>query len=327
MEQYYFGNMQLIPRFKGWVSQYYAGTKLAFSEYSWGQHGTLYGALAEADILGIFGQQGVDFANMWDAPASTDPAAYAFRLYRNYDGQGSGFGETSVSAASSDVSQVTVYASQRASDGALILIVINKTANALTPTVSLKDFNAQTAAELFTYSNANLQKIVQEPVVAVANGVLTVPAPAQSASVVVIPQVAGMLSRAGWKATAGSTAGGTYAGAGQQPGQALDGNTNTRWSTGKSQANGEWFQVDMGTTQSFSGLTLDAGASTNDYPRGYQVFVSSNGTNWGTAIANGQGTSALLHIQFPRQSARYIKIAQTDSTSWWWSIAELNVIP
>ncbi len=326
VEQYYFGNMQLIPRFKGWINQYYPGTKMAFSEYSWGQHGTLYGALAEADILGIFGQQGLDFANMWDPPKSTDPTAYAFRLYRNYDGQGGSFGETSVSASSNDVSQVTVYGSQRASDGALTLVVINKTANALTPTVSLKNFNAQPSAKLFTYSSANLQGIAQQPNVTVSNGTVNVPAPAQSASVVVIPQATGPLSRVGWKATASSTAGGTYSGANQQPGQALDGNANTRWSAGASQKSGQWFQVDMGAAQSFSGLTLNSAGSTNDYPHGYQVFASNDGINWGAAVASGQGTNALLNIQFARQNARYIKIVQTGSASWWWSIAELNVI-
>jgi len=30
-------------------------------------------------------------------------------------------------------------------------------------------------------------------------------------------------------------------------------------------------------------------------------------------------------VQFPPQSARYLKIVQTGSASNWWSLAELNV--
>jgi beta-glucosidase len=89
-----------------------------------------------------------------------------------------------------------------------------------------------------------------------------------------------------------------------------------------------WFEVDMGSQQRFSSLSVDAGPSANDYPRGYQVFVSNDDQNWGDAIASGKGTSALVSIPFPTQSARYFKIVQTGSDpKWWWSIAELNALP
>ena len=107
--------------------------------------------------------------------------------------------------------------------------------------------------------------------------------------------------------------------------QAIDGNSNTRWSTGTSQANGQYFQIDLGSSQSFSKLVLDATNSPNDYPAGYAVYVSNDGQNWGSAIASGSGSSAVTTITFPTQSARYIKIVQTGSTGWWWSIAEFNV--
>jgi len=76
--------MQLIPRFRGWIAQYYPGTKISFSEYSIdsGNKSIVY-ALAEMDVLGIFGREQVDLANMWSAPAPTDPIAYSFRMYRN----------------------------------------------------------------------------------------------------------------------------------------------------------------------------------------------------------------------------------------------------
>ena len=321
VEQYYLGNMQLIPRFKSWIQQYYPGTKLAFSEYSWGAGTTLIGALAEADILGIFGREQVDFADMWNPPQPTDPIAYSFRLYRDYDGAGSQYGDTWVAAASSDQSQLAIYGAQRTSDGALTLVVINKTAGALTTSIQLSNFNPVASASFYTYSAANLQQIVAQPSLPVANSAVSATFPAQSASVIVIPQSHAPLSRSAWHATASITTCGA-------PASTLDGNPKSRWSTCQAQTPGMWFEVDMGSPQSFSSLSVDAGPSTNDYPRGYQVFVSNDGQNWGNVIASGKGTAALVSIPFPTQSARYFKVVQTGTDpKWWWSIAELNALP
>ena len=59
-------------------------------------------ALTEADVLGIYGRQALDFANFWTVPQPTDAVAYSFRLYRNYDGAGGEFGDTSVNSTSTD---------------------------------------------------------------------------------------------------------------------------------------------------------------------------------------------------------------------------------
>jgi beta-glucosidase len=85
-----------------------------------------------------------------------------------------------------------------------------------------------------------------------------------------------------------------------------------------------WFQVDMGTAQTFDEITMDSGTNTSDYARGYQVYVSNDGTNFGSAIASGTGTGSVVIAQFPQQTARYIKVVQTGSASNWWSIAEFN---
>lgn len=129
----------------------------------------------------------------------------------------------------------------------------------------------------------------------------------------------GTLSRTGWIASASST------GPGETPGNALDGNATTRWSTGAAQVNGQWFQVDMLSAKNFNQITLDSAASTGDYPRGYQVFISNDGTNWGSAVASGTGTTPLITITFGAQSARFIRVVQTGSTGSWWSLHEFNV--
>jgi outer membrane protein assembly factor BamB len=128
----------------------------------------------------------------------------------------------------------------------------------------------------------------------------------------------GVLPRTGWVATASSSTG-------DVPANALDGNAATRWSTGTPEANGQWFQVDMAAARTFDQITLDAAGSTNDYPRGYQVFVSNDGVTFGNPIASGAGSAALVTISFAAQTARYVKIVQTGTTSYWWSVAEFNV--
>ena len=64
-----------------------------------------------ADVLGIFGREGVGLATYWALNDSETYPYAAFRAYRNYDGSGATFGDTSVQATSSDVPTATVYAS------------------------------------------------------------------------------------------------------------------------------------------------------------------------------------------------------------------------
>lgn len=161
VEQWDFnGPMQLIPRFRSWISANYPGTLLSLSEYSIdsGQK-SIVDAIAEMDVLGIFGREPIDFANMWSAPAPQDPIAYAFRMFRNYDGIGSQFGDTSVSAASTDQGQLSIYAAQRSSDNAVTILVINKTSGPLTSTIALANLNLPATAQVYTYTQASLTSI------------------------------------------------------------------------------------------------------------------------------------------------------------------------
>jgi beta-glucosidase len=128
-----------------------------------------------------------------------------------------------------------------------------------------------------------------------------------------------VLPRTGWVATASSSGGGDV------PARMLDGNAATRWSTGVPMANGQTVTLDMAATRTFSQLTMDSAGSASDYARGYQVFTSADGVNWGSPIATGAGTNALVTVGFAARSARYLRIVQTGSSASWWSIAELNV--
>src|SRR6202522_117549 len=188
VEQYEFnGTMQLIPRFRNWISTYYPGTLLSLSEYSIdsGQK-SIVDAIAEMDVLGIFGQQPIDFANMWSAPAPTDPIAYAFRMFRNYDGNGSQFGDTSISATSTNPGELSIYAAQRSSDNAVTILAINKTTGALSSAIAIANLNLPSTAQVYTYSQATLTSIVHAPDAAITSDSISYTFPSYSAVLFVI---------------------------------------------------------------------------------------------------------------------------------------------
>jgi mannan endo-1,4-beta-mannosidase len=125
--------IDLLGTLKRSIDQYYPGTKLAFTEFRFGDAdngNTYYSGIAVADALGIFGKYGVYMAHYHqtdlDAPIAGYVAA-AYKIFRNYDGAKSTFGSTSVRAATSDQASTAVYASVDPADRAkLHLIVINK---------------------------------------------------------------------------------------------------------------------------------------------------------------------------------------------------------
>ena len=190
VEQYFFdGPMMLIPRFQQWIAQYYPGTKLAFSEYSIDSGNKLItDALAEADVLGIFGRQGVSLASMWNPPAPTDPIAFSFLLYRNVDGAGFGFGNTSVQTSSADQGSVSAYGALRNAH-TLTVVLINKTAGDLAAPLTVAGQTGAAKAAMYSYTGADLTAIHRVANVAFSGGSATVTVPAYSMNMVVIPLV------------------------------------------------------------------------------------------------------------------------------------------
>ena len=190
---------QLIPMAQKWVADDYPGTKIAFTEYNWGGQESINGAVAQADVLGIFGAYGLDLATLWGPPdpaKGQTPGLIAFEIYRNYDGKNSMFGDTSLKSASADQGELSVYGAERASDGALTIVVINKTYGALTSTLSLQNFTSSgTTAQAFQYSSADLTKIVALPAVPITGpsgggttSTISGTFPAESITLFVVPK-------------------------------------------------------------------------------------------------------------------------------------------
>ena len=197
--------VRLVPRMHEWANTDYPGTKLAVTEYNWGALDDINGALAQADVLGIFGREALDLATLWSPPTTGQPGAYAFRMYLNYDGAGSSFGDTSVRAQSANQDQLAIYGAARAADGALTLMLVNKTASALTSTITLAGFAPGSAAKMYHYGAAAPATIVHDADVAVSGGAINGTFPANAITLLVVPGVAGSTPTPTRTATAGLT--------------------------------------------------------------------------------------------------------------------------
>ena len=178
---------RLAPRLREWVERVYPGTKIAITEYNWGGYKHITGGLAQADILGIFGREGVDLATLWSDVAPDAPIAFAFKIYRNFDDAGGQFGSTSVLAETGDVDKLSMYAAQRA-DGTLTVLVLNKDTQDLASTVRLDNFVASGPAQVFRYSNSEPKAILREIDAELVDGAITATFPSRSMTLFVIPR-------------------------------------------------------------------------------------------------------------------------------------------
>jgi Glycoside hydrolase family 44 len=150
-----------IHRHQGWIATAYPGTKLAYDEWNRGTGNGFANALATADGLGVMGREGVDLASFWGLDDPSYPSAFAYLMMRDYDGRGSRFGETSVSATSADTTKLTVYAAERTSDGALTILVVNSTSSPYTSAIGLANFTDTQAVSVYRYDATSAGAIVR----------------------------------------------------------------------------------------------------------------------------------------------------------------------
>jgi hypothetical protein len=178
--------VQLVPRLKGWVNTYYPGTRIGITEYNWGAENHINGATAQADIYGIFGREGLDMGARWATPAAGTPTYKAMKMYRNYDGNKSTFGDTSVSASVPNPDNVAAFAAQRSSDGALTVMVISKYLSATTPaTINLANVNHRGTAQAWQLTSANAITRVAD--LTLSGNSIVVTLPPQSITLFVVP--------------------------------------------------------------------------------------------------------------------------------------------
>jgi hypothetical protein len=152
--------IDLLPTVQNEINANDPGTKLSISEYNYGGGSYISGGIAEADVLGIFGKYGVYSANEWPLNGSEPFIQGAFAMFRNYNGHGAAFGNTSISANTSDVADTSVYASIDSQDPThMVVIAINKTANAMTVTINLDHTKTFDLAEIYQLTSASANPV------------------------------------------------------------------------------------------------------------------------------------------------------------------------
>ena len=187
IESYVGGPIKLLPLMNAKIAAAYPGTKLAITEWNYGGGGHISGALATADALGAFGREGVGLATMWRLNSSEAFTEAAFMAYRNFDGSGGQFGDTSVSAINSDRAAASVYASTDASNpGRVVIIAINKRTTTKTAGISVAAGARFTTASVYTVTSAGTAPVAASTIASVATNAFNYTMPAQSVSIIVL---------------------------------------------------------------------------------------------------------------------------------------------
>ncbi|HVF33949.1 MAG TPA: glycoside hydrolase family 44 protein, partial [Candidatus Saccharimonadia bacterium] len=180
--------VRLIPRMKALIANScpaLADLKLAITEYNWGPDASATGALAQGEILAIFGREGLDAAMRWVMPGANSAVEQAYRLFLDYDGAGAKVAGDSVRAVSSNVDEVGAYAVD--SPQRTFVLLFNKATD--TRMANLSFAQARSGAyTLFRYANAGA--LAPATGGTVAGTAMSLSLPARSATLVVLPQSA-----------------------------------------------------------------------------------------------------------------------------------------
>jgi hypothetical protein len=319
--------VMLIPRMKNWVATYYPGTKIGVTEYNWGADGYINGATVQADILGIFGREGLDLGTRWTSPSAGTPTYNAFKMYRNYDGNKSTFGDTSISAGGPNPDNVSTFAAIRSSDGALTLMVINKqlTASALA-TVNLANFLPAGTGQVWQLTSANT--ITRLSDISFSGTTFTYTAPVQSITLFALPAaaVAGPASNPNpangatgvvtntslnWTAGANASVHAVYFGA----------NSNA---VAVATTNSPEFNGTFGSTSYAPGNLAPSGrfywrvdemAGASPTPGPVWTFATASSPGAAFPVAGGLGSNGAFVISFPSQLGQTYRVEWTASLS------------
>jgi len=119
--------MRLIPRMREWVAENYPGLKLSIGEYNFGAENHASGGLAQAEALGRFAQEGLDYAFIWYYPKKGSAAAQGFQAFRNYDGKGGSFLEYFLPSTAPD--DISAFVSTNADKNKLVVVLLNLNAS------------------------------------------------------------------------------------------------------------------------------------------------------------------------------------------------------
>ncbi|WP_256761870.1 discoidin domain-containing protein [Cohnella sp. WQ 127256] len=127
------------------------------------------------------------------------------------------------------------------------------------------------------------------------------------------------LSNFGWTAVASHNSGVNNGNAANM----IDGNSTTQWSSDSLMVPGMNFVVDLKAAQSIGRIVIHSPG--NDYARGYEIYVSDDGTTWGAPVASGTGSGTEIIADLGMVTGQFIKVQLTESSSSWWKVSEFSL--
>ena len=142
--------LYFIPRLKEMAAKFKPAAKVSIGEYNFRSEKDASGAIAQADILGIMGQEDLYAAQYWDFPIKDGTHRNAFLLYRNFDGKGGSFGDRYLPNSAGNQEDYSVYTADDTSNNRLTIVILNKS------TTEDQDFDLQIAS----YGKAKSAKIM-----------------------------------------------------------------------------------------------------------------------------------------------------------------------
>jgi hypothetical protein len=182
------GPIYILGRLQAKIAAENPGMKLSISEYNNGGAQHIAGTIAEADNLGVFGAQNLFAANLWPLVTSEPYILAGFRAFRDFDGAGSNFGDTSVQATSSNVGNVAVYVSTDSTrPGRVVMVAINRSTASQATTIAGQPLSGTAHLYRMSAATASSQTTVQ-PVAAgtqsVSGSSITLTLPAMSVTTI-----------------------------------------------------------------------------------------------------------------------------------------------
>jgi len=181
------GPIALLPRLRDKIDANAPGTKLAVTEYNYGGGQHISGGIAQADVLGVFGREGVFAASEWPLAGDESYIEGAFEMYRNFDGANGRFGDTSVRAGTDDIAGTSIYASVNSSDPERIVVVaLNKTAAPIDASIDLANPTPLLGAKVYRLVSTSPSPVAAGDLVPAGGSHLAYTMPAYSVNTLVL---------------------------------------------------------------------------------------------------------------------------------------------
>ena len=163
--------INILGRLQAKINSEFPGMKISITEYENGGWNHIAGTIAQTDNLGVFGSQGLFAASFWPPNGTYSYALAGFRAFRDFDGAGANFGDTSLQSTSSNVQNVVVYASSDSTaPGRCVFVAINRSTTSQVTAINGQALSG--TAQLYQMTAASTQG--QNPVQPVSIGTMAV---------------------------------------------------------------------------------------------------------------------------------------------------------